>query len=257
MNYQKFIQHLPNLYENWNQNSILPKSRQFDRVLQEVEGMSTTNVMQLLNFAVECMDLNEVYCEVGCFQGLTLIGSLLEHPNTIAYAVDNFSEFDPSGKNLEKLDANLTTFNLKEQVCFCNQNFEEFFFELKLMQAADKIGVYFYDGAHDYRSQLLGLLLAKPFLADQALIIVDDSNWHTVKQANWDFIATHPQCHLLLDIQTPGDGHETFWNGIQVLSWDSNSECNYEWSTFKKFRQPAVIEAIYDLREPNYKFENV
>ncbi|HEY9296754.1 class I SAM-dependent methyltransferase [Microcoleus sp. ZQ-A2] len=248
MHYQKFIQQLPDLYENWNQISVSPKSHRFAQVLQQLKGMTTANVMQLLNFAVDCLEPDEIYCEVGCFQGSTLIGALLDHPNQMAYAVDNFSEFDTSGENIEKLIENLTKFNLKEQVCFCNQSFEEFFVALRTMQTADKIGVYFYDGAHDYRSQLLGLLLVKPFLADQALIIVDDSNWLPVKQANWDFMATHPQCHLLLDIQTAQDGHWTFWNGLHVLSWDINSEFNYDWSTLEQFRQPSVIESIYQLR---------
>ncbi|MBW4639532.1 MAG: class I SAM-dependent methyltransferase [Gloeocapsa sp. UFS-A4-WI-NPMV-4B04] len=192
MDYQKFIETLPDLYYDWGQKSVRPKSNQFQQVLEQIKGMTTANVMQLLNFAVECMEPNEIYCEVGCFQGSTLIGSLLKHQDTMAYAVDNFSEFDPSGENIEKLAVNLAKFGLDEQVSFCDQDFEEFFFSLRDFDTEDKIGVYLYDGAHDYRSQLLGLLLVKPFLAEQALIIVDDSNWSAVQQANWDFIAAHP-----------------------------------------------------------------
>jgi hypothetical protein len=44
-------------------------------------------------------------------------------------------------------------------------------------------GVYFYDGSHDYRSQLLGLLLAVPLLARRALLVLDDGNWPAVRQA--------------------------------------------------------------------------
>lgn len=248
MDYQTFIQRLPELYENWGEISIRPKRHEFHSVLQQVQGMTTVNVMQLLNFAVECMEPDEVYCEVGCFHGSTLIGSLLNHPQHIAYAVDNFSEFDHEGKNLNIFAENLSLFNLDEQVIFCNQGFEEFFFDLKQIQPPVKIGVYFYDGAHDYRSQLLGLLLARPFLADQALIIVDDSNWSSVQQANWDFMAAHSQCQLLLNISTPQDGHFTFWNGLQVFSWDTNQESAYDWSTFvDNFRKPSVIKSIYDL----------
>jgi hypothetical protein len=35
--------------------------------------------------------------------------------------------------------------------------------------------MYFYDGSGEYRSQLMGLLLAEPFLAERALIIVDST----------------------------------------------------------------------------------
>lgn len=224
MDYQKFINELSNIYNNWLELSICPKTNQFEKVVEQVKGMTTTNIMQLLNFAVECMEQGKVYCEVGCFQGATLIGALLNHPSQSAYAVDNFSEFDPLNENLEKLEENLATFGIAEQVMFCNQDFQEFFSDLRQLETSDKIGVYLYDGAHDYRSQLLGLLWAVPFLADRAVIVVDDSNWNDVRLANSDFLKLYPQCSILLDVGTPDNGHFTFWNGIQVMSWDTTNK---------------------------------
>jgi protein O-GlcNAc transferase len=217
MDYQKFVDRLPSLYENWGQESVHPKNNRFQPVKEQVTCMTTVNVMQLLNFAVSCMEADEVYCEVGTFQGGTLVGALLDRPGKIAYAVDNFSLFDTSGENFKILNNNLSKFGLTEQVIFNNQSMEDFFINLE----KDKT----YDGAHDYRSQLLGLMFARPFFAQQALIVVDDTNWVDVNQANKDFIATHPQCELLLDLPTAVVGCEkTFWNGIQVLSWDANRE---------------------------------
>jgi len=40
--------------------------------------------MQLLNFAVECMESDEIYCEIGTYRGSTLIGALLNHPERMA-----------------------------------------------------------------------------------------------------------------------------------------------------------------------------
>lgn len=248
MDYERFIQELPNYYENWGEVSVKPKTEQFQSALEVVPGMTTSNVTQLLNFAVACMETDEVYCEIGCFRGATLVGALLSNANKMAYAVDNFSEFDPDGENLAQLEANLKAFGLYEQVCFCEQNFEEFFFFLRETEVSDRFGVYFYDGAHDYRSQLLGLLLAKPFLADKALIIVDDTNALSARQANWDFMASHPQCNLLLDIVTPGNSSPTFWNGVQIMSWDASRTYNYGWETFQKLREPLLIEGIYELQ---------
>jgi protein O-GlcNAc transferase len=248
MNYQKFLEQLPSFYENWEQDSVYPKSAQFQTVIEQVKGMTTANVMQLLNFAVDCMEPGEIYCEIGCFQGATLIGALLNHPEQVAYAVDNFSRFDEHGENLEKLIDNLTRFGIEEQVVFCEQDFEEFFWELREVNFEEKIGVYFYDGAHDYRSQILGLLLIKPFLADRALIIVDDSNRSAVHQANWDFIASHPHCQMLFDLPTRGNGDRTFWNGIQVLSWDVDRTYIYNSTTLKDVRKKAIIQSIYKLQ---------
>jgi hypothetical protein len=93
------------------------------------------------------------------------------------------------------------------------------------------------------------LLLIKPFLADQALIIVDDCNWSTVQQANWDFMAANPECQVLLEFQTPVARYPTFWNGIHVFSWDVNRRYNYSCSTFRKRRQEIVVKAIYNLQQ--------
>jgi len=249
MDYRTFIERLPSLYENWGQATVQPKSSQFRGALQQMRGFTTANVTQLLNFAVACMEADEVYCEIGCFQGATLVGALLNQPGRVAYAVDNFSEFDPWGKNRECLMANLAAFDLQEQVFFCEQDFEVFFADLKTLQTSDRVGVYLYDGAHDYRSQLMGLLLVKPFLAERALIIIDDSNWDGVQQANWDFIAAHPQCRLLLDLPTPSNGHPSFWNGLQLLVWDAQTSHHPSWSILTQVRKPAVIQAIQQLSE--------
>ncbi|MBW4581566.1 MAG: tetratricopeptide repeat protein [Tildeniella nuda ZEHNDER 1965/U140] len=247
MDYQRFMQQLPNLYHHWGNESVQPRIEHFQAVLQQIQGMTTGNVLQLLNFAVACMEPGEVYCEVGCFQGATLTGALLNHPDRMAYAIDNFSEFDVANENQSKLMQNLAAFGLEEQVFFCDQDFESFFADLRALETSDRIGVYLYDGAHDYRSQLMGLLLVKPFLADRALIIVDDSNWAPVQQANWDFIAAHPQCQLILDLPTPDNGYPTFWNGLQVLSWDVQANHHYDWSTLQKASKPGFIQAMQRL----------
>lgn len=247
MDYPRFLAELPARYNNWGSDAVCPTSDRFQQVLNQVQGMTTPSVMQLLNAAVACLEPDEIYCEVGCFRGTTLIGALLDQGDRMAYAVDNFSEFDPSGEGESKLLHNLETFGLADRVCFCNQDFEEFFSDLAQLPLEDKIGVYLYDGAHDYRSQLMGLLQVRPFLADRALIIVDDSNWSAVQQANWDFIATHPQCRLELSLFTPANGHPSFWNGLDVLSWDATRTSVCQWDTIQSHRDKALINAIYDL----------
>lgn len=248
MDYQKFIEQLPTLYENWNQHSVRPKSQQFQQVISQVKGMTTANVMQLLNFAVTCMETNEIYCEVGSFQGATLIGALLDRSETRGHAIDNFSKFDSEGTNRQKLQENLQKFNLENRVRFWERDFEEFFWERQEIEMDKKIGVYFYDAAHNYRSQISGLLLIKPFLANQAVLVVDDANQKQVRQANWDFIATNPKCQLLLELLTPGNGYPTFWNGIHVLSWDASKSSNYSAPTFCK-RHQELVKPTHNLSQ--------
>jgi protein O-GlcNAc transferase len=248
MDYQRFLHQLPALFDDWGQPTVRPKSERFQQALSQMQGMTTPSVMQVLNFALDCAAPNELYCEVGTFRGSTLVGALLGHGDRMAYAVDNFSEFDPDGSGLEELLYNLKLFELEEQVYFCNQDFQQFFLELQELNADDKIGVYFFDGAHDYRSTLMGLLMAKPFLADQALILLDDANWPTVQQAYWDFLSVSVEAQVLMQLATPVPCHASFWNGIHILSWDRFRSSNYPPATFREQTHPSVLKAIYNVQ---------
>jgi predicted O-methyltransferase YrrM len=253
MNHAHFTQHLPALYEDWTGPTARPRSPRFADVLSRVRSMSTPGVLQLLNFAVACLEHDEIYAEVGCFQGSTLIGALLGHPNRKARAGDNFSQFDPHGENREALRRNLEGLGLSEQVQFHNQDFESFL--LGLRSLPERIGVFFYDGGHDYRSQLLGLLLAAPLLARRALLVVDDANWPAVRQATWDFLAARPEARLLFDLPTPGNKHPTFWNGLLVLTWDAEGRNGYDQALLQRGRQPALVASIAALQRVNLTIE--
>ncbi len=239
MDYRKFIEMLPTQYENWGESSVQPCSNKFQQVLDRVQGTTTANLMQLINLAVSCLEAGEIYCEIGTYQGSSLIGALLDQGDRQAYGVDNFSEWDESSESYETLIENLTQFNVLDRVEFYNQDFERFLLDLRDRQPTPKIGVYFYDCAYDYRSQLIGLLFMKNFLADRALVIVNNGHWKTVQQAQKDFIAAHPECQAISELST-AVGEATFGNGIQVLSWTSSSDNPYSAaSTQRRDWQPV------------------
>ncbi|MGL5193953.1 MAG: class I SAM-dependent methyltransferase, partial [Chroococcales cyanobacterium] len=197
MDYLKFIEMLPQQYENWGKDSVQPCSDKFQAVLDRVQGTTTANLMQLIHLAVSCLEPGEIYCEIGTYQGSSLIGALLDQGDRHAYGVDNFSEWDESSESYETLIENLAQFKVLDRVEFYNEDFERFLLDLRDRQPTPKVGVYFYDCAYDYRSQLIGLLFMKNFLADRALVIVNNGHWKTVQQAQKDFIAAHPECQAI------------------------------------------------------------
>ncbi|MCT7969252.1 class I SAM-dependent methyltransferase [Laspinema sp. D1] len=239
MDYLKFIEMLPQQYENWGEDSVKPCSDKFQEVLDRVQGTTTANLMQLINLAVSCLEPGEIYCEIGTYQGSSLIGALLDQGDRHAYGVDNFSEWDESSESYETLIENLTQFKVLDRVEFYNEDFERFLLNLRDRQPTPKVGVYFYDCAYDYRSQLIGLLFMKNFLADRALVIVNNGHWKTVQQAQKDFIAAHPECQAIAELST-AVGEATFGNGIQVLSWTSSSKNPYSAASAQsRDRQPV------------------
>jgi hypothetical protein len=73
-----------------------------------------------------------------------------------------------------------------------------------------------------------------PFLADHAVIIVDDSNYEHVRMANRDFMRTHPTFKLLFESYTEAHPHNLrgpalsaaragWWNGVNLLVRDPDN----------------------------------
>jgi predicted O-linked N-acetylglucosamine transferase (SPINDLY family) len=247
MDYHRFFQTLPTLYQDWGLISMRPISEEFLSIQTQVNSATNINTLPLLNLAVDCLEEGEIYCQIGCSDSAMLIGSLVNHPEQIAYIADDFALTGEEEQlsALEALNNSLSLFNLEDQVIFAPQNFEEFFADLREVAPETKIGVYFYTAASDYRSQLLSLLLAKPFLSERALITINNSNYGMVQQATYDFLASNPESELLLDLSTPKENHYTFGNGIYILSWNRKGQKFYSWDDLNiNWRNIPVIEAL-------------
>lgn len=195
------------------------------------DGFSGTALMELLTrlTALLC-DEHNTYTEVGVYRGLTLstVASRTEAP---CVGIDDFSLFNADASNRATVERRLT-----EAGC-TNVTIADMDFEIALRgwrglgHGADAIGVLFIDGAHDYRSQLVGLLLGRPAMRDGGVIVVDDANYAHVRQASYDFMAAFPDWALVAEITTVGhpdvvtpEQHAAaragWWNGVHVLQHD-------------------------------------
>jgi hypothetical protein len=82
-----------------------------------------------------------------------------------------------------------------------------------------RVGVWYYDAGHDYEQQLDGLRLIEPFLAEDALLIVDDADWERVDRAIADYLASQPRAVEVLRLEGKDRGREGWWYGVSVLRW--------------------------------------
>ncbi len=206
--------------------ALHPTDRRLKDVLGAIPAMATENKLMLLNRAVANLEPGEVYVEVGCYQGATLVGAALGNAGARLFGCDNFSQFDGAG---EKLKANLNIWTASGQVAFHDMDYREFLARAPWRPA--RIGVYFYDGSHSFEDQFEGLRHALPHFSDRALVIVDDTNKRAARSANALFARIVPGFEPLLDLPTPGNHHPTWWNGVQV---------------FRMRRNAATPEAIAD-----------
>jgi predicted O-methyltransferase YrrM len=185
----------------------------FDDVLGAIHCMSRPRVYAVLNACVSAMDPGELYVEVGTYQGGSLI-SALRGNETHAVGVDSFGEFQTTN-SLERTTKNFETFGVLDRVSLHNMGFQEYFAHCP---ADLHIQVYYYDGAHDYETQLAGMEAGWSHLRTGSIILVDDFLYPEVNRAINQFIANHVnEIKILVAIDSMNDVDAVWWNGVIAL----------------------------------------
>jgi hypothetical protein len=163
----------------------------------ELSGFNA-NLAELLNLSTACLEPEERFLQIGCFRPYSLAAALAHNREVMAYAVEDFQKYDPSGERLEAFSAELTQYNCHEQACLCDEALDEFWQEFPMLDTPEKIGVYYYDSLPEYRSVLLGLLGVKNYLSNNSLLVITNIQEVGVNQAVQDFLLTHPEAFPLL-----------------------------------------------------------
>ena len=194
-----------------------------------LSGHSTVGALQRLT-KIFVHDPTACYLEIGVFQGLSLLSVANLYQHFPCFGIDNFSLLDPGEKNLSLVQELLSKFESKNAVLI-NLDFEVALKSLPEHIGNKKIGVYFVDGPHDYRSQLVGLILAIPHLHRNAIILIDDANYHFVRQSTNDFLDAFSDFKLMFEAYShahPANLDEStlkkfkagWLNGINILVRD-------------------------------------
>lgn len=216
---QLSIQNTPLLYEN-----------------EILTGFSGNKMIRMLQGFTQLFqgEKDICYLEVGVFEGLTLLSVAGANPQTACYGVDNYKAWVQGESNFTKFKQRKEKLQLNN-AHILNEDFEDALLNLKQQIGNKKIGVYFIDGPHDYRSQLTCLLFALPYLHENAVIIIDDCNYRHVRQANADFLVSHPEFKLLFDSYTSShpdnmsikqkpEATEGWWDGVNVIVRDTENK---------------------------------
>jgi predicted O-methyltransferase YrrM len=207
----RFARALPRLFDAYPRSEH-PRDRRFAPILADVGGLARENNLALLNLAASLLGPGESYVEAGSFKGLSLIAAMLGNTGDFV-GIDNFSLGDGSRR---ALDANLRRHGLTGYTVLEGDAFA-------LLRGGAlgrrRVGVYYYDAAHDYAAQVQGLRLIEPYLVAGALLIVDDTDWDQVARAMRDYLASQPRAELLVKLDGKDRGQPWWWEGVQVLRW--------------------------------------
>jgi len=223
MDPDRFARELPGLFEDFPRSEH-PRDLRFDDVVSGVPNLAQENNLALVNLAASLLEPGESYVEAGTYVGASLIAAMRGNEGKDFIAIDSFG-FGPlevKGRSLPKagrkaLEANLARFGAVGATIL-----EGDVFELLRGGALEgrTVGVWYYDAAHDYESQLEGLRLAEPHLVPGALMIVDDTDWERVDRAMRDYLAGQPRARLLVQVNGKDRGQAWWWEGMQVLVWE-------------------------------------
>jgi predicted O-methyltransferase YrrM len=207
---QRFAAELPGAFDAFPDGAA--SDRRFAEVLEAVPGLAAVNNLALLNLAASLLGPGESYVELGTFRGTSLIAAMLGNEGDFV-GIDNFS--------MGRTDAGLVRSNLQRFGLDSATILEGDAFQLLRdgALAGRTVGVFYYDAAHSYQAHLDGLRLIEPYLADEALLIVDDSDWEQVGQATHDYLSEQPRARMLFDVSGQSAGRPDWWEGVQVLAW--------------------------------------
>lgn len=173
--------------------------------------------------------INKDYLEVGVFQGSSLLNTAYCNPGIHCYGIDNFDFFDPAGSNKALVIDRAKKLNVHNYTIIDED------FEVGLKKFEGKVGVYFIDGPHDYRSQFICLAYGRSILEEGGCMIVDDANYAHVRQATADFIYLYPEYKLVFESYTglhpvnmddvqKAAAKKGWWDGVHLIVHDPDDK---------------------------------
>jgi hypothetical protein len=179
-----------------------------------LEGMSSKKNRIFLN---ELIKGGDKYLEIGVWRGSTFVAALFKNKPEYAIAIDNFSQFDPNGNNLEKfkramIERNITDFTLLNTDCFnVAPNLQDYILN-------KNFNVYFYDGGHTEQDQYAALFYYYLTLANDFIFIVDDWNWEPSRVGTRRaFADLGLKVHKEWELFNEGGGNkDAWWNGLYI-----------------------------------------
>lgn len=195
-----------------------PRDPVFAEIAADVDGYTSPNELAVLNAAARVLPADECYLEVGSFKGRSICAAVQQVPDRRFYVIENYLEFGMQGQQArDDLTRNLATHAADADVHLVEGNC---FSLLRRPGVIDRpVGVYFYDGEHTGLSHYLALGIIEPWLADEAVVLVDDATYPMVTDAHDAYIARHPQWRVERRWDARSNNDPLWANGLHALSF--------------------------------------
>lgn len=167
--------------------SLRIDTRLYLPALTKRRGFSSSRVEHLLNRLAQAMPQGEIYLEVGTLEGRTLEAATVGNDGKQFIGVDPCDKY---GETPMDFGPNVTFFQARWQ-------------DLLKSRLSMPIGLAFYDGLHDAEETQAFMAAVEPYLADEAVLVLDD--WDRVSVRDGAFAASD-RWRLLRECPEYGDG---------------------------------------------------
>jgi predicted O-methyltransferase YrrM len=160
--------------------------------LETVNGWGSPGTCTLLSQAVsQFLGASEQYLEIGTYCGKSISAALYDN-DKLAQVIDPFGLALPDGDAIEQCwRTNIEKHGIDDRITLHRSLSQTFSDDLP------SIGVYYYDGAHEPGCTYHGLVTFERFLADRAIVIVDDVAMPEVAPDVASYVEGHPNITLL------------------------------------------------------------
>lgn len=150
-----------------------------------MNGLTGPATAEAIMNCVGLMDKNKYcYLEIGIYQGCNLSLVASSNPEVECFGVDNFSqkfqEDELTTLTTEQCCQNKIDFFRLNKTKVIKDDFRNFLSSKRLDK---QVGVYFFDGPHEFEDQVDGIEMALPYLADEAIVFIDDLRSENVQKS--------------------------------------------------------------------------
>jgi protein O-GlcNAc transferase len=204
-----------------NPSSLLAlDTKPFERIQFALKSQGRPRFHAMMSALAGCLENDEIFLEVGTYQGGSMIGTLMGN-HARGWSVEDFSEFAGNtdvDNTRKRLMGNLIMFGMEGRVTINQMRFETFFEEVKI----PPVGLYYYDANHGESATLEGLRLGFPHVIPGGFLVVDDVAFPEVSTGVNRFIGKFPDELKIIycanmTIVPSIDLDPDWWNGVMVM----------------------------------------
>ncbi len=189
--------------------------------------LSTAQIGMIIALGASCLDTEEVYLNIGVWDGFSLLAASLGASESISIGVDNFSEMHQQQQPILNPDLTRdygdTRGNFYRAFRQCGSPMT-YFHEMDwkdFMRTAtfpvSGLGLVYYDGEHTEKAHHEFFEAVMPYLSPECVIFVDDTRIDFVRRSVEDFLSANSDFKLLFELGGKRRRDPAWWGGFMVL----------------------------------------